>query len=433
MSYPFERLPNAVEIIHGLNDIPSNWSLTPVWDKSPKRSQWQTEPTLDRGAIAELIFDGESKVSKNGKDYKYFASGYGLRTGDYSGGLIAIDVDGDSALPILEAIAGTKEFSTVSWCSGKPGRFQIVYQIPEDMRSHFKDFKRRVLNSYENFECRKEKDKISGKEKYAEGLEFRYNEVQSVLPPSRHPDTGAYKWLRSPLEYEVAIAPQWLIDILLKIKDEVTTIGDVPDWNQYKKTVAKGLKMHKDLKDFLMYDVYPRLSPEQIFNWSGHNFRQVGKTFKGNPPWRESASGTSFHIWYDGEQWAWQDKQTGEGGGAIAYRHKLNGGIGKPRGKDFVAIVKELARDAGVDMPPYSPDQVTIAETIALKEEEIQEAIANAEILSSVVRDRAEEESEEEKAEMIRSLTAQWENQFKTQVWSLIEQDVRSRIKLLLR
>jgi exonuclease VII small subunit len=38
-------------------------------------------------------------------------------------------------------------------------------------------------------------------------------------------------------------------------------------------------------------------------------------------------------------------------GDLVGYRHRLNGGDGKPKGKDFTDIVKGLASEAGVDMP----------------------------------------------------------------------------------
>jgi Bifunctional DNA primase/polymerase, N-terminal len=427
MPYPFERLPNAMQIIEGLNDIPDSWSLTPVWEKSPKRKNWQTENKLDIGAIASLIFDGESKISKQGREYQYFASGFGIRTGDYSNGLIAIDVDGNSAKPIFNKMSGGNYYKTVSWTSGKEGRLQMLYKIPDSMRSQLKSFSRRLINSWQGLECKKEEDG-----KYTEGLEFRYNGVQSVLPPSLHPTTGSYKWIYSPNQIEVAIAPQWLLDILLVFAKETAAIGSTPNWEQYKKVVAKGLQPHRDLKDFLYYDIMPRLSPDQIFSWSGHDFRQVGKTLKGNPPWRQSASGTSFHAWIGSDgQWAWQDKQTGEGGGAIAYRHKLQGGSGKPRGKAFVDIVRSLAQDAGLEMPKYVPDQIAIASTaIILDESQKEIAIANADILRSCVTEYGENPAE--KRAMIQALTEQWTPQIKTQVWALLEPEFKTQIKILL-
>jgi Bifunctional DNA primase/polymerase, N-terminal len=434
MTYPFERLNNAFEIIEALNDIPDDWSLTPVWDKAPKRDNWQTESKLDKGAIANLIFNGESKISKNGNSYQYFASGYGLRTGEYSHGILAVDIDGETALPILYAI-GYKNEITVSWTSGKSGRFQLLFQIPDSHRQNLKDFRRKVLTQWKGLECAKTTEiGRNGKTitKYIDGLEFRYNEAQSVIPPSRHPTTGAYRWLHDPLTTEIAIAPQWLLDFLDKIAVEPLAIANAVDWTQYKKTVAKGLSASTNLNDFLLFDVYPRLSPNQIFNWTGHNFKQVGKTLKGYPPWRQSASGTSFHAWQDKDgQWAWQDKQTGEGGGAIAYRHKLSGGNGKPRGKDFVAIVRELAGDAGLQLPDYVPDTIKIAETkIAHNEEEIIIADANADILRWVV---AGDETAQEKRDMITSLTEVWEPHFKTEVWGHLEPEARTQIKILLK
>lgn len=434
MNYPFERLPNAHAICFALNDIPEHWSLTPIWDKSPKRDDWQTEDKLDIGLIAELIFDGEPKISKKtNKPYKMFASGYGLRTGDYSGGLLAIDVDGATAIPILEKLSGhsSKELqtSTVSWTSGKPGRFQLLFQIPEDWRHQLVDFTRAVVHEHDGLKCAQDEEG-----KWVDGLEFRYNKMQSCLPPSRHPQTGAYKWITPPTEKEVLMAPVWLLNLLLELKSkEITTTAKPVDWTRYKKEVSRGLGASTDLADFLYNDIYPRLSPEQIFSWSGHNFKQYGKTLKGNPPWRQSASGTSFHVWWDGKEWAWQDKQTGEGGGAVNYRHKLNNGTGKPRGKDFVEILKQLAQEAGVTMPTYTLSTIVIAEKkVAKQEAQIEIAKANADLLTETIALSEPKYSNKEKADMIRTLTELWAPDFKTTVWANLEAPVKIQIRVLL-
>jgi hypothetical protein len=93
---------------------------------------------------------------------------------------------------------------TVEWTSGKPGRKQILFQIPEQYRHLFQDFTRLLINSFGIYECAEK-----------EQLEFRYNGCQSVLPPSIHPETGQYHWINSPTDTEVAIAPDWLINFLI--------------------------------------------------------------------------------------------------------------------------------------------------------------------------------------------------------------------------
>jgi hypothetical protein len=91
----FQATDNAKVIAESIRQIPSHWSLTPLQDKAPKRPDWQTEPFIPHEVIASLITKGEQVVSKRtGKPYRRYWSGYGLRTGEASGGLLAIDVDG---------------------------------------------------------------------------------------------------------------------------------------------------------------------------------------------------------------------------------------------------------------------------------------------------------------------------------------------------
>ncbi|WP_199316463.1 bifunctional DNA primase/polymerase [Tolypothrix sp. FACHB-123] len=347
---PFSRVPNAKDIANGLRDIPKNWSLTPLQDKSPRRENWQTEEFIPHSEIARLILHGEKKISKKGNPYTAYWSGFGLRTGEASDGKLAIDVDGSTAEPLLNAICGGNLPKTVSWTSGKPGRYQLLFQIPNEVRALLKDFNRAVLTEWENLQTARDAEG-----KPTELLEFRYNRSQSCLPPSRHPTTGSYQWINSPETTEVAIAPSWLCELLIKFATqeqhkEQERQERAVKWSQMRQqgTIKEN---STNLIDFLEFEVLPRLSAEQIYCWEGHNFRQYGKTIKGCPPWRQSASGTSFHVWWDGHNWAWQDKATGEGGTAVQYRWKLCGGHGTPKGHDFAEIVEELARDAGVTVP----------------------------------------------------------------------------------
>ncbi|MFL9458894.1 bifunctional DNA primase/polymerase [Tolypothrix bouteillei VB521301_2] len=360
----FKRVPGAKQIARGLERIPPHWSLTPLQDKQPKRKGWEIEAFIPHEQIADFILNGEKLISQKGNPYTRYWSGFGLRTGELSGGLIAIDIDGPSAQPLLDAISGGDLPKTVSWTSGKIGRSQILFQIPEDYRQALSQFTRVTLTQWDGL-------KTEGKDL----LEFRYNGVQSVLPPSRHPETGAYHWINAPDETPVAIALVWLCDLLLsfadkqaleQIKQQQAAQRQTLQWAEHKKEYAK-TGIATDLVSFLEYEILPKLSPEQIFNWSGHNFRQFGNTWKGCPPWRQSSSGTSFHVWWDGSKWAWQDKATTEGGGAVQYRWKLRGGTGTPKGKDFVDIVEELALDAGAIVPEQTtsksePDTILYAQ-----------------------------------------------------------------------
>ncbi|GEM_PF-3450637 len=346
----FEIVPNAQKIATELKKIPRHWALTPIQDKQPKRKGWQTETPLTFDEIAQLILHGELVESKQGNKYRRYWSGFGLRTGNVSGGLLAIDVDGPTAETLLKVIANGDIPQTVSWTSQKSGRYQLLFQIPIEYQDALAQFNRAVITQWGEIKSLHDKEG-----KPIELLEFRYNGCQSCLPPSRHPTTGNYSWINPPDTTEVAITPEWLCKLLVDLTTKEAQAKEerkkrVVDYAALKKEHKGGIIT--DLVDFLHFEVLPKLSVEQIYN-DNHNFRQYGDVLKGSPTWRISASGTSFHVWWDGSQWAWTDKATGEGGGAVQYKWKLRGGSGTPKGQDWIDIVRDLAETAGVSMPEF--------------------------------------------------------------------------------
>lgn len=356
----FNRAPNAPTIAAGLDILPPSWELTPLRDKRPFRKNWQTEPPVSREFIKDGILNWqEFKSEKTGNYYKAYSSGYGLRTGEISGGLIAIDVDGLSAHPILDALSSGELPTTVSWASGKPGRKQLLFQIPEEYRGTLKNFTRKVIYKYGEVESTYVIE--DGEKVYKEGLEFRYNEHQSALPPSRHPDTGEYFWINSPTEFEVAIAPGWLCKLLVEYATQEREKTQEKQEREFSytdlRTSYQSTGTASNIFEFLEFEVLPRLAWYQIYYHPVHNFKERGKDqFVGNPPFRASSSGTSFQVGWNGSAWVWHDKGSGEGGGAIQYRWMLRGGTGTPTGKDYVEIVEELAYNAGLELPNFKKD-----------------------------------------------------------------------------
>ncbi|NBD31684.1 MAG: hypothetical protein GVY17_01590, partial [Cyanobacteria bacterium] len=210
----FQRHPRAAEITEGLGQIPLHWALTPVIEKRPYRQGWQTEKPLTKEQIKNIILNGEDIWSKEKqKFYHRYASGYALRLGDVSGGLIALDVDGASVQQLLNAIASGNLPSTPMWTSGKPGRYQMLFQIPDEYREQLKGFTRENYTTWNGFHCQE-----------GEQLEVRYNKHTSVLPYSYHPETGQYEWLMHPNNTPIAITPDWLLKLALgELKDPAST------------------------------------------------------------------------------------------------------------------------------------------------------------------------------------------------------------------
>lgn len=166
-----------------LSQLPRHWVLTPIRDLRSVESNWQKEEAIAHSEFLELYRQGQP-----------LPDGVGLRLGIDSGGLLAIEVNGEQAEAELSRLSGQKFPKTVSWTSGQPNHCQFLFQIPQ--------------RSWSQMETKKV-DCGSGA-----SLEFRWDGCLSVLPLSVHPETGQYRWLNSPSETEVALAPSWLLDLL---------------------------------------------------------------------------------------------------------------------------------------------------------------------------------------------------------------------------
>jgi len=334
---PFQPVPNTKEITQALAVLPSHWSLTPLWEKRPYREGWQNEPFIPHQKIAHLLKEGEKRISKRtGQPYHAFCSGYGLRLGNVSGGLLALDIDGSSAEQLLSALAEAPLPETVSWTSGKSGRRQLLYQVSPYYREKLQSFRRKTITQWEEWTT------AAG-----ELLEFRYNQHQSVLPPSFHRETGHYRWLVAPEEKEVAIAPPWLCEFLIsQNQPQPQKSTNVQTLTSRRRDFPSDVK-EKPVLSSLLEEATSRLSLEQIYHWSGHRFQQFGETWRGCCPRHQSQSGTAFTL--NPQTLEWYCFGCEVGGGAVQYRHFLQGGNGMPRGKAFRSLVEELAAEAGLE------------------------------------------------------------------------------------
>lgn len=195
-------------LLETLTQLPPEWSLTPVRGKRPYRNQWQAEAPIERSLIGEEVKTGT-------------ATGYGLRLG---GELIALDQDGAGALSKFTELVGEEDPNTVIWTSGKEGRRQALFRLPKELQNRLEknDFTRVDL-------------KCDG----GDHLEVRYARMQSVLPPSLHPETGAYRWINSPSETPVAVAPLELISWLIAWCEEVEKPTPAPVFHPYSFNPAQ--------------------------------------------------------------------------------------------------------------------------------------------------------------------------------------------------
>ena len=169
-----------------LLEIPENWPLVPVSGKRPYQKDWVNKQYDRLEILTEL---------ENVK-----ATGLGLKLGN---GLLAIDIDGESAAKLLAKLAGENsliDFSrTTAWTSGRMGRKQCLFSVPE--------------SEWHRLRTRRIGTGTSGDDGKEECLEFRWLGHQSVLPPSIHPSGKLYSWINKPLQNPPLPAPEWLIEL----------------------------------------------------------------------------------------------------------------------------------------------------------------------------------------------------------------------------
>ncbi|MEP0755705.1 phage/plasmid primase, P4 family [Trichocoleus sp. Lan] len=119
-----------------------------------------------------------------------------------------------------------------------------------------------------------------------------------------------------------------------------------------------------DLVQMLENEVYPKLSLEQVYSWGGHNFQYSSYQVRGNPPFGDSKSGTSFTVFPDSLRFL--DAHNGnEPGDPVKYLFSLKvGRYEQPKGRDWIETVKELFALAGVAFPEreWNPEQIKQAQ-----------------------------------------------------------------------
>lgn len=180
-------------LLRQLEQLPDGWGLVAVGaDKRAYMEGWPSRP-LTRTQVAAEIKAGHAKA-------------VGVLAGPPSGGLMFVDHDGRSASDQLERLGlPLRDLPrTVAVTSGRDGRFQAIYRVPEEFWPALRGrrvFKTGVLDA-------------DGK---AEQLDLRWVGHFSVVAGA-HPDTSGYYWLkdRSPADTGVAEAPAGLIELLLK-------------------------------------------------------------------------------------------------------------------------------------------------------------------------------------------------------------------------
>jgi hypothetical protein len=195
-------------------DAPFDWALIPLdGHKCPidpstgqPMAQWQEQPGYDVDGLAQL--NGCVKAA-------------GLILGPPSGGVLAVDFDGPDAPAKFQEAYGRPATAlppTVGVTSGKPCRGQRLFQVDPDWWPHLRG--RHVW---------KQNGEVC--------LELRWAGHQSVIAGA-HPETKGYIWLpqSSPAEREVAMAPEWLLEPLLRSEAHAEAIE--PSSDDAKRAIA---------------------------------------------------------------------------------------------------------------------------------------------------------------------------------------------------
>ena len=374
----------AIELLR--RDVfPAWWAFVPVAGKATYVREWATRP-LTREVCIEAY--------KANSGY----AGLGVVTGEFSGGLIALDIDGPDADARYRAAAGDEyeEFeqeSSMSWTSGKPGRRQLLYRVPASVVPELRHVKTVILREDGTWhlgsgDVERIKPGEKGAERTTEYQEvvLRFNQCQSVVPGSPHPETKkAYRFLN----YnggKVALAPAWVMDVLREYRKPVQWLSDA-DQKALDAELGETAIPSRQIRGWFFKEevqslLRPRLA-ELVFNHP--TFDKYGwKERQGeNPqrmsgcPWHGGSSGTSFQ--YNANNGCWDCKACGVGGDVLSFRHKIEVGdlyAERPQGPDLERYVAEIATELGFNYPEDARAQVTKeAPRVVMDERQFHEAL----------------------------------------------------------
>lgn len=164
-----------LNILNYLEGIPADWQLLPVSGKRGYLPGWQNG--ISREVIKDELINGK-------------ATGIGLILGELSGGLVAVDEDGEQAMITAQQLSNGINPETFTFTSGRENRRQRIYRVPQEYWEFI---------STRRLSC---------------GLEFRWNGTQSVLPFSLHPLT--HQPYSEICNIDIAEAPLWVISAMMR-------------------------------------------------------------------------------------------------------------------------------------------------------------------------------------------------------------------------
>ena len=355
----------AIELLRK-NVFPDWWTFVPVAGKATFVKEWSTKP-LSRD-LCEQAYKANSGYH-----------GLGVVTGEFSGGLIALDIDGPAADTRYEETAGGGydaygEERTMSWTSGKPGRRQLLYRVPASLVAELRHVKTLILRQdgvwrlgHSDVERHTKQGDAAAEQPYEEVV-LRFNQCQSVVPGSPHPDTKKpYQWLNYN-EGEVALVPEWVLDVLRSFRKPVQWLSDA-DQKALDAELGETAIPSRQIRGwFFKEEVQKMLRPrlaDLVFNhptFDKYGWRErTGDNPQGMSgcPWHGGKSGTSFQ--YSMTTGCWDCKACGVGGDVLDFVHKTTVGdlyAERPQGPDLERYVAEIAGKLGFNYPEDARAQV---------------------------------------------------------------------------
>jgi CRISPR-associated protein Cmr3 len=312
----FSNSTALAALIATISQLPPEWALTPCVGKKNLWPAWNTS-RLDRSVLIDAIAN-----QRNHAGHQTAWTGVSLITGPMSGGVMAIDFDGEAALEKYEALSGGNPLLVSRmWTSGKPGHFQILLRVPQAQWRDLKPVKLELRDGHK--------------------LEFRWNQC-STLPPSIHPDTKSpYYWENWDESYDwqnweefVPIAPDWAISLMRGSQQPPATDT-------------------RELSQILLDDILPRLDAESFYS-ERVKLKKAGKNLVGLCPFHDEKTG-SFTVSPDTK--LFKCFGCDAGGGPVQFLHQIGGGSGSPSGKAFVEVVRQLGDRVGVKIPDRAGDR----------------------------------------------------------------------------
>ena len=367
---------SAINLLRN-NVFPSAWHFVPVAGKKTFVKQWATQP---------LTKDLCIEAYNANKAY----NGVGVVTGSFSDGLIALDIDGPLADARYKALAGEEyepygEEQTMAWTSGKEGRRQILYRLPSHITDELSSLKTLILKlDGEWYSGSGDKDRVVGDEALPEGEEYqevvlRFNNCQSVLPGSAHPEGRRYKFL----SYNggmPAKAPGWVFDAVRPYRKPVAFLSE--EMAESVKDLGDTIIPPRQIrgwffKDEIQAKLMPRLT-DLVFNhpvFDEYGWKETGGSkpqMKCGCPWHGGSSGTTFSFAM--ESGCWDCKACDVHGDLLDFVHKIrtnNKHAGKPCGVDLENYVAEITTALGYNYPEDARAQV-VKEVPRLLLDEVQ-------------------------------------------------------------